>query len=310
MNIRRNQPTQATAIMGLMVVSVMGAVCFSTRSSAQEVMLKSSIANWSIYCLKDVTEIKPQDCSLVTAAVGKDNASAWVKMGIALSSPQEMEMTIRTPRLNYFRKGISITKDGAQLGRAFIDKCTNTFCQSTIAVDSRMLDGLLAAHSLTFEYQTSDEEGVALAVNVREFSRALGELYQVVFPALVAMPLSANLKEWTFTVELRKNPNISTSMYTWGARYPNCYGSPSTKTVSVSNLTIQDDQKFEEWLNDSLRCPEAVVWVTGETQDAFGEANKYKVYMKVKDKMRYVVTTDATGQPLVFSQEPSLFTYK
>jgi invasion protein IalB len=170
MNIRQIQLGSVERVW-LLVVTAVSCAFFSTISLAQDVILKSSIANWSIYCLRDVSEIKPQDCSLVTAAVGETDANDWIKVGITLSSPQEMEMTIRTPRLNYFKTGISITGEGTQLGRAFIDKCNDTSCQTTVAVDSRMLQGLATAKSLRFEYQISESEGVALAVNVEGTSK-------------------------------------------------------------------------------------------------------------------------------------------
>jgi invasion protein IalB len=244
-------------------------------------MLKNTIGNWSIYCLKDVSDIKPQDCSLVTAAVAESNPSDWIKVGVTLSSPQDMEMTIRTPRLRYFKRGISVTSDGAQLGRVFIDKCDDTFCQSTIALDSRMLSDLATAKVLTFEYQTHEHESIAIAVDAERFITALGELHKTVFSAVVA-----NVP-WTFTVQLRTNPNSKGSSYGWGTLLNDCYGSPATKVVKVSNFEIQDGRSFEQWLSNSRRCSGEVVWITDDTKSAtknfLSEASKYKVYMVVKD---------------------------
>jgi invasion protein IalB len=286
----------ALPVIVRMVMAIVGTSTFANIGLAQEVALRSSFGNWSIYCLKDAPDPQPVDCSLVTAVAAQDNPNAWVKIGIAFSSPEELEMTIRTPRLNYFRRGIVITSDSGPVGRAFIEKCEESFCLTTVAVDARILQGLTSTKSLTFEYQINENEGIVIAVDAEQFSTALVELNKVVFPLLVADVEQG----WKFLVELRKNPNFGSSVYTWGARYPDCNGSPSHEIVKVSNLKIENDRQLEEWLYNVQQCQESVVWVTGETQGALGEASKYQVFLKIKDKMRNVVTTDTSGQPLEF----------
>ena len=162
-----------------------------------------------------------------------------------------------------------------------------------------MLRGLLAAATVTFEYQTSDEEGAALAVNTQQFAEALNEFNSTIFPAAMVAQSGGTSKPWIFTVELRTNPNTDPSTDAWGDRYKNCYGSPAIQTVSVSNLTIHNNQKFDEWLEGSRLCPKAVVWVTGNSLNVLvGEANKYEVYAKIRDKLpNIVVAPDSSGQP-------------
>jgi hypothetical protein len=262
MNLHSTGKKSARRVAVLLGATTWSALLFSTSSQAQEVMLKNTIGNWSIYCLKDVSDIKPQDCSLVTAAVAESNPSDWIKVGVTLSSPQDMEMTIRTPRLRYFKRGISVTSDGAQLGRV-------------------LLSDLATAKVLTFEYQTHEHESIAIAVDAERFITALGELHKTVFSAVVA-----NVP-WTFTVQLRTNPNSKGSSYGWGTLLNDCYGSPATKVVKVSNFEIQDGRSFEQWLSNSRRCSGEVVWITDDTKSAtknfLSEASKYKVYMVVKD---------------------------
>ena len=121
MGLLKSRTTPPRPIGVVMMIALIASVSLSSTSLAQEVTLKSTVANWSIYCLKNVSEIKPQDCSLVTAAVGESDPNVWVRVGLTQSSPQEMEMTIRTPRLEHLKKGISIRTEDGQLGRAFID---------------------------------------------------------------------------------------------------------------------------------------------------------------------------------------------
>jgi len=221
MGLLKSRTTPPRPIGVVMMIALIASVSLSSTSLAQEVTLKSTVANWSIYCLKNVSEIKPQDCSLVTAAVGESDPNVWVRVGLTQSSPQEMEMTIRTPRLEHLKKGISIRTEDGQLGRAFIDTCDGSSCQTTVAVEPRMLRGLLAAATVTFEYQTSDEEGAALAVNTQQFAEALNEFNSTIFPAAMVAQSGGTSKPWIFTVELRTNPNTDPSTDAWGDRYKN-----------------------------------------------------------------------------------------
>ena len=312
---------RAMYVAGLLALGVAGGtLLISTKSIAQEVEQKSSVGGWSIFCVKNVPKPSIQDCSLVTSVVAGTESNAWVRLGIAfVSSPVEIEMTIRTPRLSYFSKGVSIASGGYQLGRAFIEKCSESFCQTTVAVDARTLRGLAVAKTATLEYQISEEESVALAVNVEQFIPALGELGEAVGlgnPSAVADSLRSdgqgerNAEFEVFRVEMRTNPYDAPTFQAddaWGRPLKDCFGAPATKLVRVSSdLKIQDDRNFEEWLSSSQRCADrSVFWITRDAQDAqhlgrpetpLGEASKYAVYEKVKDKVPNVVTTDASGR--------------
>lgn len=267
---------------------------------AQDVEQKSRLGNWSVYCVKD---IKPAiaTCSLATAAVADIDPGAWLKLGLAYTSPSgDLELTIRTPRLNYFKRGISIAADGRQLGRAFVDYCNTSLCQTTITVESRILQGLGTSENATFEYQTGEDDGVAIAISLAQFVPALAELRRTVGMEAAAIVTADNRSEWKvvnrlrtfinfvtfgkfkgdvetpFTVEVRSNP-FSAHSYTynvsgagWGKPLYDCLGKEASKEVKVtSDLKVKDDRKLKEWLVASKSCPDdAVVWIIPKNKQA------------------------------------------
>jgi invasion protein IalB len=273
-----------------------------TKSFAQEVVQKTTVGDWTVYCLKKLPNPKPQDCSIVTAVKGTADTNAWLRVAIAFeSSLSDISMTIRTPQLKFFGKGISIRSDGNQLGRAFIERCYDSFCETTVRVDPRTLWGLAAAQKASFEYQISDDESIALAVNLEQFVPALGELARV-------LGFVNPLKDKTFIVELRTKPSAAANSTSanagtkdiWG-RPIECFGSAATKAVVVSaDFRIRDDQNFDEWLSRSARCADNnAVWIYGDSHmanTALGELSRYAVYKKVRGKVTNVFLTDSSGQ--------------
>lgn len=305
------------AVCMAVLLAVSGTVPLSTRSVAQEVEKKSSIGNWSVYCLKNVQSPKIQDCSVATAAVADGDSNAWLRIALAFdSSPREIAMIVRTPYLNDFSKGISINNEQNQLGKAFIQRCdAQSWCQTVIHVDSRLLRGLAIAREVSFQYQVSDTESIALAVNFESFLPAIGELAKVL--GFAEQPWE--LGDHTFKVELRTVPfNLGqddlgqglVSGYingmSWGTPLKDCYGRPAAKMVTVSSkLEIQDDVQFEEWLSHSARCGmKTVLWILddprrpGKVETPLDAASKFTVYEKARDKMPRVVFANPSGIPL------------
>jgi hypothetical protein len=128
--------TVATTVTQVVILLLLGAAVVPNESQAGEVEQKGNIGDWSLYCLKGVQDVTFSDCSIATGASVASDPSMWVRVGVAfVGRPYEVAMTIRTPRLNFFSRGISITTQAAQaqatqLGRVFVDKCSEFFCES------------------------------------------------------------------------------------------------------------------------------------------------------------------------------------
>jgi len=305
---------RCTSAVGVICVFGLGVTPLST-SFADDLEPRSSIGDWVIFCVKGQSTVR--DCSLVTAVEAETDSSIWLKLGFAFSSPYEIAMTIRTPRLNYFKKGISISRDGRQIGRAFIDTCNEMSCQTTVSIEPAMLETLETSKKLTFEYQVAEADSVALSVNFDQFKLALTKLSNVtgLTPIAAVAPTSgndqhyqSNEREWinaTFRVEIRQ-PAAATD--SWGKPVRDCLGSQPTKEVKVSyDLKIENLRSFEEWLSNSLRhCGStSVYWVINDPPtDKIAlpyfryKMLKDKVYRTVVEKVpdTRVVTTDLSGQ--------------
>jgi invasion protein IalB len=188
------------------VFAIFCVLSLSSESSAQEVEKRSQIGPWSVYCLTRTPNPKVQDCSVVGSFVADAGPDAWLKLAFAFDpSPFGVTMTIKTPHLDYFSRGISLSADNKQLGRAYIEKCTESFCQTTVHADARLLNGLATSKTATFEYQTNEEEGVSLAVELKELVPAIGQLAGV---------LGLSDQQWkpedqTVFVEMRTVPFMS-----------------------------------------------------------------------------------------------------
>jgi invasion protein IalB len=153
----------------------------STESRAREVEERNRIGDWSLFCLKGVNNPALGDCSITTGTLAEADSAVWVRLGfVFVALPYEIAMTIRTPRLNYFTRGILISADGHEIGRAFIDKCGENSCESTISLEPRILRGMAPAKAAVFEYQIGDNESTRLAVNIERLVPALNELRRVV----------------------------------------------------------------------------------------------------------------------------------
>jgi invasion protein IalB len=302
-------------IVGSILLASIGTLFFSTLSSAQQVEKRKDIGPWSLFCLKNDPNPKLEDCSIATALVADDDPNAWLRLAFAFGPSQsDVTMTIKTPHLNYFDRGISISADEKQFGKAYIEKCADLFCQTTVRVNPRLLEGFATSKIAAFEYQTNEQESISLAVELKELVPAIGELAQV---------LGLSDQQWkpedqTVVVELRTYPvaldaknmkefaGKSLDVNQWGTPIKDCFGTPPAKMVKVSaNLRIQNEGNFEEWLSDSARCgTQSVFWVYGDPErrgkpnTMLGEASRYKVYELVRGKIPegHVVYSDSTGR--------------
>jgi invasion protein IalB len=279
---------------------------------AQDVELQKKIDNWSIYCVTGLVNPGPTDCSTVTAVRAEDDPSMWLKLGFGLhpsnSTDIPITLTIRTPRLDFLKHGVSIGVDGRQIGRAFIERCNADSCSTTVSVDAKMRHSFLAAKSATFEYQMTESQGVSLAVDIDALPRALLELEKTVglsSPIVTQTPSSAK-QPMLFEVQLKTNPYL-TYTRSWGEPVSSCGGVPGFKEVRVNaDLKIQNDLQFSKWLNAVKHCSDKVFWVewsgTPRTEDTLlMEAGMYAIYDALRGQVD-VVVSGRNGVPLQFAK--------
>jgi invasion protein IalB len=300
-------PVLGFALAGVLFSSAGSSAQQVDNSSSQQVEKRSTKGPWSLYCVKDDPNPQPQDCSVVAALVATEDKNVWLKVAFAFDqSPDQITMTLRTPRLNYFNKGISISTDQTHFGKAFIERCSDTYCQTTLHVDSKLLNGLATSKTATFGYQTGEEEGISLSVGLQELAPVIGELAQT---------LGISDQKWRpdkhiVWVELRTNPYglpgpVGADLQ--GTPLKDCNGAPAAKEVVVSaSMRIENERNFDEWLLQSAPCaPKSVFWVSSESQrlgrshTMLGEASKYTVYVRLRDKVPNVVFEDTfTGSKI------------
>jgi hypothetical protein len=267
-----------------------------TELSAQGVDIRAADGPWSIYCIKDKVAPQPQDCSVITSAAAAEDQSMWVKVAFTFETlPTQLNMTIRTPRLNYF-SGISISTNLRQFGKVFIEKCGDSYCQTgSVRVDPILLSGLATADMAKFEYQTSDQEGISLTIDVQDLIPIVGKLAQILkIPDEQWKP-----EDHTVLVVMKSSPSV-VDVNGADTHSKDCHGWPAETSVTVSaNLDIEDEEKFEAWLDNSALCAtKPVFWVYGDSSapsTPLGDASTHTVFQRVLEKVPMAVVSDPSG---------------
>jgi invasion protein IalB len=251
---------------------------------AQEVDKKSSFGIWPVYCSKEQPP-SPSSCAIVAGVVADDNPEAWAKVGFTIAPTGALEMTVRTPRLTYLKGGVSIGFDGRQSGVAYIDKCFNSSCETTVAVSDRFVSHLGTRKKLTVEYQTKESEGVILAFDLADFVLAHSNLQTIAgLSEKVASSLETSQSSgfqgqglhgsFIFAVERRKgDPALAMENATVGplnkcGRVPPKVQalvgfSPDSQGPSDhSHMIVENEDQLTRWLDISQACiASSVFWV-------------------------------------------------
>jgi invasion protein IalB len=252
------------------VFSVGSALCGS--AAAQDVELKDKFGIWSLYCAKSAAPPKYDDCSITAGVHAKDNPDLWTKVAIAAASPYgDLAMTVRTPLLKYLRTGISLGFDGRQAGRGIIDTCSVTSCESTIALDDRLIVQLSIGDKMTIDYQVAADKGALLVLELDQMAKALGALGTNSVLAFIGGSQQGQFAGMadvrTFVLERRKFDSAvdsnAAATVAWKAPLLKCIGLPAKKTVMVmSDFTVQNEEDVADWAVKSSKCSdEGAVWI-------------------------------------------------
>jgi invasion protein IalB len=303
------------ALLGL--ISVHSPVWSSTNLD-----MSKKIGNWTVFCKKTSMTPSMADCGLVSGAVSEKHSEFWVRAALAFDQDAaNAKMTIRVPRLDYFQKGISVSTELRQIGLVHIDRCTKDWCQSEVRVEPRILQALLTAKTLRFEYQIDKNEGVSIGLDITDFSKALAELQTAVLPKNRAMAAIAS----EFEIALRNAPwspemlTASTKISSYGidaafgAIVTDCPGtSPTMRVLLSADLKIHDESGLKRWLNSLKQCPSRAMVVSivpaGATSTSDGQdltlLEQVSMYQLAKSIRRNttarpleVVVTDVSGVP-------------
>lgn len=308
-------------------------------SSAQEVAKDSHAGNWTIYCTKSVAKRSIHDCSMVTALVAESDSGRTLKVGLAYTSDAtDMEMRLRIPRTNYFQKGISISTELGHIGRAFVKRCDDAGCETSVPVDMRLLTDLIKANLASFEYQITDEESIALSLDLRNLVPALAQLRKslgfeaeisvaqrpIVTRILGVLGYKTKASDTSYVVQLKSNPyamyfagpaDLLNPYHAFGEPLDQCNGTAAKTEVKVTvDLKVRDDAALKSWLDDTQACAaEAVFWISRKdvktpqyvglaVQEHLGELALFEL---LKDRVPTAVVTDQdTNVPLVPFRSP------
>lgn len=265
---------KAGSLIGIAFVAGSSFFCAST-CIAQEVELKDKFGLWSVYCLEDA---KPRSdmCSTTAGVHANDNPDFWTKVAITIgSSSGDLAMTVRTPFLKNLRSGISLGFDGRQAVKGIIDNCSNSFCESTIALDESLMNQIATRKKMSIEYQVSDQKSALLILDLDQILPALHSMRAGMRSAMASANDSKTGAEQSAPVRLvlerrkfeRAVTASSKSAEAWKAPFQKCSEAPVTKVVVVnSDLTVQNEHEFREWTDKSSKCnADAVTWIKGDT---------------------------------------------
>ncbi|MGJ4903583.1 invasion associated locus B family protein [Bradyrhizobium sp. HKCCYLS2058] len=261
--------SRACAVFLVVVFSIM-----SFPASGQEVELKGKYGDWSLYCLKDVDGSNYEKCSLTNGALAPDDPKLWTKVAITLVGPSgEVEMTIRTPLLKYFRNGISLGFDGRQAVRAPIDTCSISSCESIISLNETLMDQVATRRQLSIEYQIQEARGIVIFLDLAQMRDALKALEKgtgLSSEVVASADRRRQMHDAKVLLERRVfelAANAGTS--DWKAPLKTCRELPATKVVFVSqDLTIRQRDEVRDWAKKSKECDNSAVWVRQHSADS------------------------------------------
>jgi hypothetical protein len=183
-------------------------------------------------------------------------------------------MTVRTPILKYLRNGISLGFDGRQVAKGIVDSCSDSFCESAIALDETLLNQIGTRHKMSIEYQLSDDKSALLVFDLDQVVPALRSAALISEPVTWASGNDAKndgkSEPVRLVLERRKFEQViasSKSTEAWKAPLQKCAEVPSTKVVFMNkDLTLQNEREFREWTSKSSKCnADAVAWIKADT---------------------------------------------
>ncbi|MGY3487844.1 invasion protein IalB [Bradyrhizobium sp. USDA 4011] len=256
----------------LVKIAAAGSLVFAGPCMAQDVFLKEKFGLWSVYCLRDGAPSNGK-CTVTAGVHANDNPDLWIKVAVGFANPAgDLVMTLRTPLLTYLRNGISVGFDGKQTVKAFVDKCPNSTCESTLAIDDRLMYQIATHDKMSVEYQVSEDRGIALILDLDQILSALNSIKPGGGEAIAsADPKKPSPQAAVRVLVERRKHELATSLSSgalaaWNAPLQNCPKVPATKVVLVNaDLTVQNEEELLDWADKSNKCtPDAVAWIKAE----------------------------------------------
>ncbi|MGJ5151116.1 invasion associated locus B family protein [Bradyrhizobium sp. HKCCYLR1023] len=298
----------------LCTVSLVGvalALCART-AAADELETQASFKIWSVICS---TPPAKSACAVVAAVRSNEEAGVWARAGLSVSDiTGDLEMVIAVPRLTFFKTGLSLSFDGKQYGRAFIDQCNSSSCESTVKIEPELRHLLVTQEKMTVGYPVTENDGELVTFNLDGILQALsyladkkGNEAQTVASAHSFSRTSADSSSVIINVELRSpsaKSQISTPTRDSDAMMKSCATAPPVKEIYLSNdLKILNPADLSQWINSAKNCRDSrVVWIVpnGSSKDASNSSSKggrqpaltrdtlgvYAVFDSVKDQMQ------------------------
>ena len=257
----------------LIKIVAAGWLFFACPCFGQEIELKEKFGPWSKYCLKDA---KPSfsKCTVTAGVHANDSPDLWTKVAVSIASPAgDLVMTVRTPLLTYLRNGISVGFDGRQAVRAFVDKCSNSMCESTLGLDEWLMNQIATHDKMSVEYQVADDKSALLVLDLDQILPALHSIEgaAALRSQAIASAEGSRLQKPVRLVVERRKFELTTSASSvvaeaWKAPFQKCMSTPTTKVVVINtDLSVQNKKELLDWTEKSSKCtPDAVVWIKSD----------------------------------------------
>jgi invasion protein IalB len=231
------------------------------------------VGDWSLFCADASTQPTISDCALAAAVVSDQTRELWVRVGFAFDQDlTSAKINVRIPRIDYLKKGIFLSTDTEDIGRAFFDECGKDFCRSTVRMNPRNFDAILTAKMLNVQFQTEKDKGVSFSIDMKGFLPTFDEMRKVVGTKKkdasgAVFASDAGPRATSYSLTLRSAPiermlvaelNDRSSQF---GKLVRCSGVPETMIVKARN-GVKNLYDVTSWAEAANRCNRGhVVWI-------------------------------------------------
>jgi invasion protein IalB len=270
----------------VIVFLAVGSVVNSANVLSDPIPIKDKFDYWTLYCNSASRKPKMDECSIISAVAGETDPHKWAKFAFSFLA-HEMQITVRTPRLQYLRQGVVLGIDGDQIGRIFVDECTSEWCEFSASLSYESIVRLSEGRYISAEYRHSETEGIRLVNQLSGFTKAARRLYEATDSTVATLGTFSRIRAYLawlvrgstddvirFSLDIR--PIDAPAFDDWGARGPHmkmCDRERAPLLVQLNAFQIDKGSfvALDRWVNENRECaskPNMAVWITDPIEKA------------------------------------------